>query len=81
MPQIRVSETVYHELKERARGERRTLSAVIEVLLADTTPTGEGESPPAESLAPAPKKGKASVSTEEYADGSPLGKTIERRKA
>jgi len=36
MAHIRVSESVYESLKERARIEKRTLSAVVEMLLAAT---------------------------------------------
>ena len=36
MPQVRISEVAYRELKARAKREKRTLSAVIERLLLPT---------------------------------------------
>ena len=40
MAQVRLSEEAYQLLKARAKREKRTLSAVLEMLLVDTTPTG-----------------------------------------
>jgi hypothetical protein len=41
MPQIRISDVAYRELKERAKRERRTLSMMVEILLLPCAGDGE----------------------------------------